>query len=188
MVSKMTNITIDAIFTRRSVRAYTGQQPDDAEVELLAKAALAAPSGGNKQPVTVIVVRNAALIHELEQAVIAGFEKKGETAIVERIKSRNNKIFYDAPVTYFLAVKDNALIDVGIAAQNIVIAASALGLGSIILGLPGIAFADPETSAYWKGRLGFPQGYEFGIAVAAGFSADSGKPHEIDPQKIKYAG
>jgi nitroreductase len=184
----MPNTAIDVIFTRRSVRAYTGQQPDDAAVELLAKAALAAPSGGNKQPVTVIVVRNAALIQELERAVIAGFEKKGETAIVERIKSRNGKIFYDAPVSYFLAVKDKALVDVGIAAQNIAIAASALGLGSIILGLPGIAFTDPETSAYWKDRLGFPPGYEFGIAVAAGFAADSGKPHEVDLQKIKYAG
>jgi nitroreductase len=123
----MSNVVIDAIFTRRSVRAYTNKEPDDQTVELLAKAGLAAPSANNAQPVNIIVVRNAALIEELERAVIAYFEKKGETGILERIKSRNNKIFYNAPVSYFLAVRNNAAVDVGIMAENIAIAASGLG-------------------------------------------------------------
>jgi nitroreductase len=182
----MSNSIIDAIFARRSVRAYTAQKVDDETVDLLAKTALAAPSANNAQPVNVIVVRNSALIREAEQAIIAYFVKKGETAVVDRIKSRNDKIFYDAPVSFFLAVKNNSAADVGIAAENISIAATGLGLGSIILGLPNVIFNDPDTAAYWKGKLGFPAGYEYGLAVAVGHTSGTGKPHDIDPGKISY--
>ncbi|MDR3174616.1 MAG: nitroreductase family protein [Treponema sp.] len=182
----MSNPTINAIFTRRSVRAYTAQKVDDETVDLLARTALAAPSGSNSQPVNVIVVRNRALIDEAEKAIVAYFAKAGESAVLDRIKSRNNKIFYDAPVCFFLAVKNNANTDMGIAAENISIAATGLGLGSILLGLPGVIFNDPETAAYWKGKLAFPEGYEFGLAVAVGYTADTGKPHDIDLKKVSY--
>jgi nitroreductase len=182
----MLNSTIDAILVRRSVRAYTAQKVDDETIDLLAKTALAAPSGNNLQPVNVVVVRNSALIGEAERAIIAYFEKKGETAVVDRIKSRNNKIFYDAPVSFFLAVKNNSHTDAGIAAENIAIAATGLGLGSVILGLPGVIFNDPETAPYWKAKLGFTGGYEYGLAVAVGYTADTGKPHDIDLKKISY--
>jgi nitroreductase len=184
----MSNPVIDAIFTRRSVRAYTAQKVDDETADLLARAALAAPSGMNAQPVNVIVVRNRALIEEAERAVIAYFAKTGESAVLDRIKSRNNKVFYDAPLCFFLAVKNNAAADTGIAAENISIAATALGLGSVILGLPGVIFNDPETAAYWKGKLAFPGGYEFGLAVAVGYAAGAGKPHDIDLKKLSYIG
>jgi nitroreductase len=182
----MSNAVIGAVFARRSVRAYTAQKVDAETVDLLARAALAAPSGMNSQPVDVIVVRNRALIEEAERAVIAYFEKTGESAVLDRIKSRNNKIFYDAPVCFFLAVKDGASTDLGIAAENISIAATGLGLGSILLGLPAVIFNDPETAAYWKAKLGFPAGYEFGLAAAVGYAAGTGKPHDIDLRKISY--
>jgi nitroreductase len=184
----MSNPTIDAIFARRSVRAYTAQKVDDETADLLARAALAAPSGMNSQPVNVIVVRDRALIDEAEKAVIAYFVKTGESAVLDRVKSRNNKIFYDAPLCFFLALRDGASADLGIAAENISVAATALGLGSVILGLPGVIFNDPETASSWKARLGFAEGYEFGLAVAVGHAADTGKPHDIDVKKISYIG
>ncbi|MDR3247747.1 MAG: nitroreductase family protein [Treponema sp.] len=182
----MSNSTIDAIFARRSVRAYTDQKVDDATLEVLAKTALAAPSGGNSQPVNVIVVKNTSIILEAEKAIIDYFVKKGETATVERIKSRNNKVFYNAPAALFLVVKNKASTDLGIASENVSIAAASLGLGSILLGLPNVIFNDPDTAAFWKGKLGIPDGYEYGLAVAVGYAADTGKPHDIDEKKISY--
>jgi nitroreductase len=182
----MSNSTLDAIFTRRSTRSYTTQKVDDETIALLAKAALAAPSGSNNQPVNVIVVQNTPLILELEKAVIDYFIKTGENSVVDRIKSRNNKIFFDAPVVFFLVVKNKASTDVGIMSENLAIAATSLGLGNVILGLPGVVFGDSATAAYWKVRLGFPEGYEYGLAVAVGYAADQGKPHDIDLKKISY--
>jgi nitroreductase len=182
----MANSTLEAIFTRRSSRSYTGQKVDDETVADLAKAALAAPSGSNGQPVNVIVVQDTALLLELEKAIVDYFVKAGNEAVVSRNKQRNNKIFYDASTVFFLAVKNDANTDVGIAAENIAIAATSLGLGNIILGLPRFVFTAPETAANWKAKLGFPEGYEFGLAVAVGYAADTGKPHDVDLGKISY--
>jgi nitroreductase len=182
----MQNPVLEAIFSRRSNRSYTGKKVDDETVDLLAKAALAAPSGSNARPVNLIIVQNAALLRELEEAVLAYFVKTGATAIVERIRGRNNKIFYDAPTVFFLAVKNKAQADVGIMSENIALAATGLGLGSVILGLPGVVFSDGETAAYWKGKLGFPESYEYGMAVAVGYAEGEGKPHDLDLSKISY--
>jgi nitroreductase len=92
----MTNPVLDAIFARRSNRAYTNKKVDEETIVVLTKAALAAPSGSNRQPVNVIVVENEALILELEKAVVDYFVKTGDQAVLERIRSRKNKIFYDA--------------------------------------------------------------------------------------------
>jgi nitroreductase len=182
----MSNSTLDAIFARRSCRAYTGKKVDDETVALLARAALAAPSGNNAQPVNVIVVQNVPLILEMEKAVVDYFVKAGNEAVLERIRSRKNKIFYDASTVFFLAIKNKANTDAGIMSENLAIAAASLGLASVILGLPGVVFNDPDTASYWKGKLSFPEGYEYGLAVAVGYAADEGKPHEIDPGKLSY--
>jgi nitroreductase len=182
----MTNPVLDAIFTRRSNRAYTNKKVDAETIVVLTKAALAAPSGSNRQPVNVIVVEHEALILELEKAVVDYFVKTGEQTVLERIRSRKNKIFFDAPLLFVLAIKDNANTDVGIMSENLAIAATSLGLANIILGLPGVVFNDPDTAAYWKGKLGFPEGYEYGLSVAVGYAADEGKPHDIDLSKITY--
>jgi nitroreductase len=182
----MSNSTFEAIFSRRSCRAYTSKKVDDETTALLAKAALAAPSGSNAQPVNLIVVQNVPLILELEKAVGDYFVKTGDETVLERIRSRKNKIFYDASTVFFLAVKNKALTDAGIMSENIAIAAESLGLANIILGLPRVVFEDPATAAYWKGKLGFPEGYEYGLAVAVGYAAGEGKPHEIDLGKLSF--
>jgi len=182
----MNNATVDAIFGRFSCRSFTDRTIDGETTATLARAALAAPSGNNAQPVTVLVVQNTNLILEMEKAIVDFFVKTGNTAVAERNKSRGNKIFYNAATVFFLAVKNYASADVGIAAENIAIAATALGLGNIILGLPGVVFGDSATSAYWKQKCSFPAGYEYGLAVAAGYAAAEGKPHAIDEGKISY--
>jgi nitroreductase len=182
----MSNATFDAIFSRRSCRAYTGKKVDDETVALLAKAALAAPSGNNAQPVNVIVVQNVPLILELEKAVVDYFIKTGNEPIIERLKSRKNKIFYNASTVFFLAVKNQSATDAGIMSAHLAIAATSLGLANIILGLPRMVFEDPDTASYWKEKLAFPEGYDYGLAVAVGYAADEGKPHEIDPEKLSY--
>ena len=183
----MTNSTLDAIFERRSVRSYTDERLSDEAVATLANAALAAPSGMNAQPWHIVAVQNNELILELERATIDYFVKVGNTALVERCKSRGNKIFYNASTAFVIAMKaGSSPIDVGIVSENICIAASSMGLGSIILGLPRAPFEDSDTSDYWVKKLGFPEGYVFGIAVAVGFAADDGKPHPVDTTKLSY--
>ena len=182
----MTNPVLEAIFSRRSVRAYTDERVDDEAVQLLAKVALAAPSAVNAQPWRVIAVQDKELILELERAVVDYFVKVDDSAVVERNKSRGNKIFYNASTVFFLPMKENANTDIGIVAQNIAIAATSMGLGSTILGLPRVAFQDPDTAGFWKRKIGFPEHFVYGLAVAVGYPAGEGKPHELDMEKLSY--
>lgn len=48
--SQKTDIVLENIFTRKSVRKFTSEPVSDKQVETLLKAAMAAPSAMNKQP------------------------------------------------------------------------------------------------------------------------------------------
>ena len=49
---------LDAIMTRRSVRKFTADDVSDSEVDVLLRAAMAAPSASNERPWRFVVVRD----------------------------------------------------------------------------------------------------------------------------------
>ncbi|TVM35027.1 nitroreductase family protein [Oceanidesulfovibrio marinus] len=53
---------MEAILTRRSIRAYTEEAVTDEQVETLLRAAMAAPSAGNAQSWTFMVIRDRELL------------------------------------------------------------------------------------------------------------------------------
>jgi len=68
--------------------------------------------------------------------------------------------------------------------QNIALAATSLGIESLICGLATFSFTG-EKGAELKRLLAFPEGYELGLAVLLGYAASpGGKPHTLDLSKI----
>ncbi len=63
---------LEAIRRRRSVRSYTDQPVDDADLDQLLRLALMAPTGGMAQAWSLIVVRDADRRAALAEIVIAG--------------------------------------------------------------------------------------------------------------------
>ena len=57
----------DPVLTRRSIRKYTDQPVDDATVERLLRAGMAAPSAGNQQPWQFIVIRDRATLTQITE-------------------------------------------------------------------------------------------------------------------------
>lgn len=51
----------EALFTRRSIRKFTSEEVSDADLEIMLRAAMVAPSGHNSQPWHFVVVRDKAL-------------------------------------------------------------------------------------------------------------------------------
>ncbi len=49
-----------------------------------------------------------------------------------------------------------------------------------------MAFQDPDTAGFWKKKIGFPENFVYGLAVAVGYTAGEGKPHEPDMEKLSY--
>ena len=171
----MSNPVLQAIAERRSIRGYKAEQISKEQLDLLLKAAEQAPSARNDQPWHFSVVQNAAIIAEVN-------------AEANKHLGREGDIFYAAPTVIFLScdhTKRWGMHDCGIAVENIALAAHALGLGSVILGLPEPAFTG-ERKEYFNTLLKFPEGYDFAICIAIGIPTTSKDAHPIQPGRISF--
>ena len=120
------NERLSFFFARRSVRRYRNEPVSDALVRDLLEAAMAAPSAVAKDPWRFIVLREKATL----AAVAAGLP--------------NGKMLADAGVGFVVcgdlsAAHDGLLSyllqDCSAAVENLLLAASALGLGAVWLGV-----------------------------------------------------
>lgn len=183
--------TIESIRTRYSCRAFSKKLPSDEALEIIAKAAVAAPSGMNRQLWRVVIVKNKQLLEDLEAEGMKNLAALSDKTIYDRILSRGGKLYYNAPcmIVVPIAKAEPAgaeLFDCGIVAENIALAATALGIDNLICGLAAFSFAG-EKGGEFKKRLGFPEGYDIGIAVMLGYAeSPGGKPHEPDLNKISW--
>ena len=181
------NDTLKTIAERYSCRDFADAPLTGAQVSAIVQAALAAPSGMNRQPWHVIAVTNKALIDEMDaegMRILAEAEDKG---FYERMMSRGGRLFYNAPCMIMVAAAspDGAPMDCGILSQNVALAAHALGLGSVICGMAGIPLGGPRGEEYQR-RMQFPAGYKFGIAILVGTARTGKPPHALDMNKVTY--
>lgn len=181
---------VSTIMNRYSCRDFSDKLPTENDIQTIANAALAAPSGMNRQRWQIVVVTNRELIHELETEGMDNIKALEDKSIYKRILSRSGKLFYDAPLMFIVAIpKDSGsaeMLDCGIITQNITIAAESLGMNSLICGLAAFAFAGAKHDHFAE-RLGFKEGYDVGMSVLLGYAkAEGGKPHELDKSKLSF--
>jgi nitroreductase len=159
--------TLEAIAARRSIRAFKQDEISDDAVERLLAAAIQAPSGKNRQPWRLVTVRGDKrdeMIGVMREA-IAAFKARGEdTGSAEWTA----KIMERAPLTVFVLNPHGIdpwlehsvdqifqeLVDVqsiGAAIQNMLLAATDLGIGS--LWIADVLYAATELKA-WLGETG----------------------------------
>ena len=182
------NETLQTIATRFSCRAYTDEMPSDEALHAIATAGLQSPSSMNLQPWQIILVKNQALIRDLENEAMSHLANNAQfKEIYERILTRNNgKLFYGAPCLYVVAIEANserAPLDCGIVCQSMALAASSLGLGSVICGLFQFALAGGRAEEF-TARLGFREGYTLGMTILAGCPAMQAAPHPLNMDKF----
>jgi nitroreductase len=183
----MNNSVLEAIANRRSIRGYEPVQITNQQRDALIEAALQSPSAMDRQPWHFSVVQNAALLEALNAAAHDQAQKDTASYAGSRFSQPGYSVFYHAPTVFFISVDRNGpeiqSIDVGIAAENIALAAYGLGLGSIILGLPREAFLS-ERGDEFKKALAFPENYVFSIAVAVGVPATTKEAHTPKPGRV----
>ena len=182
------NETLKNIAERFSCRDYLDKAPGDEDLNLIAQAGIQAPSGMNRQGWQIIVVKNRELIGELEAEGLKTLASLPDQSMYQRIMARGGKLFYNAPCLIMLAIKEGypkgaELVDCGILAQNIVLAATSLGINTVHCGFALMPFAGAK-GPYFKEKLQFPEGYECGMAILLGYAKTPGKPHEPNQEKI----
>ncbi|HVE12435.1 MAG TPA: nitroreductase family protein [Elusimicrobiota bacterium] len=150
---------MDAIYGRRSVRAYAPQPLERTVIRDLIGAAIQAPTAVHEEPWAFAVIEDREtlrrlsdtakeLLHEVEH----GIHLPGAGS--RRFKLPEN-VFYDAGtliVIYGKPLGPFVVADCWLAAENLMLAARAMGLGSCVIGLAVAALNMPE----WKAELKVP--------------------------------
>ncbi|MDR3207791.1 MAG: nitroreductase family protein [Oscillospiraceae bacterium] len=172
----MSNPVLEAIAQRRSNRGYEARPLSTAQIDALLKAAVESPSANNAQPWHFTVVRDAALLAEINAEAS------------QRLGRNLADIFFGAPVVIFISADPSSRwgrLDSGVAVENIALAAQGLGLGSVILGLPDAAFTGPKGPDFAR-RLKFPEGHRFAVAIAVGYPTVTKEAHPVAEGRIDF--
>jgi nitroreductase len=169
----------EAIKNRRSVRRFTPDPVSDEKIEAILDAGRWAPSWGNSQCWRFVVVRDPTVRAELAGTLqpiklpdreipnpaLAGFTAAPVIIVVCAAMGRTGFSYGDKePVT---DKGDWFMFDVALAVQNMVLAAHALGLGTVIIGAFDAAKAEKA--------LAVPAGYRVVTIFPVGVPAHPGK-------------
>lgn len=175
------NAVIENIMARRSIRKYKKEIPGRDTLELIMKCGINAPNGQNKQSWEVRVVDNPALMDEFKSTMVAAYP--------DMEPGRLSECFRGAPVMVFIARDksyDFSAYDCGLLAENIMLSAASLNVGSVCLGSP-VRFINgsPACASVLK-RLDFSEGYELCLCVGLGYPDETPDAKPRDWGKVKF--
>lgn len=179
--SEYPNATIETIMQRRSIRKYKPQPVGRDTLMQIAKCGINAPNAMNRQSWEVRIVDNAETMEKIKSLMAEG--KEGEDA--ERAKG----CFRGAPVMTFIArdrESDFAAYDCALLAENMMIAAQSLGVGSICLGSPVSFINSASNSEEILQILGFSPEYKLCLCVGLGYADEAPEARERDAEKVKF--
>jgi nitroreductase len=152
---------MEAILSRRSVRSYTSAPIPETLLSQLLRAAMNAPSAGNEQPWHFVVIRDRAILE-----AIPGFHPY---ASMLRGAAAAILVCGDLQLEKF---KGFWVQDCSAATENILIAARALGLGAVWLGLHPLE----ERVTQMRKLLGIPDHVVPLSLVSLGYPKDEPRP------------
>jgi nitroreductase len=113
---------IETIFSRRSIRKYTDEPVSEIDIQTLLEAAMAAPSASNRKPWHFVLVDDREALDRLAEV------------------HPYAKMLYQAPLCVAVcgdtSVSDRYWVqDCAAATENLLLAATAIGLGAVWLGV-----------------------------------------------------
>ena len=131
--------TLDELRERISVRAYTDEPISPEDERAIINAAFEAPTAGNQQPYSLVVIRDQALKEQL--AVLCDNQPFIARAPLVIVYLTDLSRWYGAFLSEGVDAREPGMgdvvisvVDTAIAAQNAVVAAHALGIGSCYIG------------------------------------------------------
>ena len=163
------NETMQTILHRRAIRRFDPRQIDEEFLQQILQAGLYAPSAGGKQRVIFAVCQDREANERLgkikransnpHMATAKNYVSREQPSIADDPKLIN--AFYDAPTVITMFAPKNFLFsvdDCAVAAENMMLAADSLGIGSCYIGQGWTAFADnygQEILRKWEIRTDY---------------------------------
>ena len=175
----------EAILGRESVRAYLDKPVSNDDLEKIIEAGRWAPNAG---PFQISVIRNAGLRKKINDSTHKAMLESGIEFAQKRASLPGYQPLYGAPVLILLSAPadiPNSPFNAGLAAGNMIIAATGLGLGSCFL-LSPTRVLDGKHEPELVRAAGIPEGYKLQCAVIVGHAAAENK-FALGERKLKGA-
>lgn len=172
---------IENIMARRSIRKYKPTPVGRDTMNVILECGINAPNGQNRQSWEVRVVDSPALMDEIKEAMAQGHPDMEPKAV--------KGCFRNAPVMVFIARDpsyDFSAYDCGLLAENMMLSAWSLGVGSICLGSPVRFLTDNDACRPVLEKLGFSAGYELCLCVGFGYADEAPEAKQRNPEKVKF--
>ena len=169
------SIVLENIATRTSIRAYTEAPVEQAKIEKMLKAAMAAPTAMNKQPWHFVVVTDKDQLKSLsETSPYSGMVAKAPLAIAvcgDMLKAMDG------------GGRDFWIQDASAATQNLLLAAHAMGLGAVWTGI----YPDLDRCKSIAEVLSLPENIIPLNVVVIGYPAQNPTPKDKwKPANVSY--
>ena len=192
---------LDAIFMRRSVRAYTPHTVDESTIRSLLDAAVQAPTAMHLEPWAFVVVQDEATLKRYSDRAKGKLGQRGrKVSRPARWCRRDNRegvrrAIQESGLLHLLRREHadrhlrtsrwdrSSSADCWLAAENLMLAASALGLGTCCIGSAIPVLNSPGA----KSELGIPADVEAVAPIIVG--VPSGPATEVprkDPQVLHW--
>jgi nitroreductase len=167
----------ETILGRRSVRSFTPRKVEPAILKTLLEAAVWAPTALHKEPWGFVIVQNKDILKNISDLAkplfIEELKKFGTREDV--LKHTDGNLFYDAGTLIIICGKTNGhlpIADCWMAAENMILAACAMNLGSCVVAsaLPAMNLPDMKTT------LGIPTGFTAIAPIIIGYPKAEAAP------------
>ena len=177
MDSKINKSALDCIMTRTSVRSYSDKEISRETVETILRAAMAAPSAMNKQPWHFFVIRGEQLRDTIADTLEYGRQSLRNAKMAVVVAGDRSRFFDDVEAV------DYWVEDCSAAAENLLLAAHALGLGAVWCGVYPI----PGRIAQLRKATGLSEEFVPMCIIPLGYPAGVDEPKDKwTPDKVTY--
>ncbi|NLG51099.1 MAG: nitroreductase family protein [Chloroflexi bacterium] len=168
----MTQI-LDYILQRRSIRKFTDAEVNRETILQILQAGMAAPSATNRQPWEFVVLTERKPLERLRRVLVLGRYHAPAVIVV----CGNMRRALPGPA------RDFWVQDCSAATQNILLAATGLGLGAVWIGIHPIGMLKKGVSL----AVGLPKHLIPLAAVYIGHPAETKPPRtQFDPRKVHW--
>ena len=164
----------EAVLKRKSIRSYRDKAVPEADIAAIITAGRWAPNAGEY---TMSVIRDRELLGKIDERTLHAMLASGNDFLVERASLPGYLPTYGAAVVILLSgPKDMAItqLNCAVAAENMLLQATELGLGSCFLRSPAYALNAPENIDLAR-EAGIPEGSQMECGLALGYTDDEDK-------------
>jgi nitroreductase len=182
--------TLDAIFHRRAVRDYAPQTIEKAVIRALLDAAVHAPTAMKEEPWSFAVIQDKNLLRRLSDGAkeklrsdLRGSDSHRAEQLLELVNKPEFNVFYNAGTLIVICGKFQGpyvAADCWLAAENLMLAACAKGLGTCVIGLAVSTLNAPE----WRAELKIPAGTTVVAPIIVGVPAGETPPVPRKPPEV----